>query len=670
MNKKILIALLLLAVPPLSVKGAANSFTANNNFLIGSIKGNDITAELVAHIGSTASSWSVSGETLTLDLEEGSSFKLGSNNSQIASFSYNNDQNCVNINPAKGYAELNYIGSSIVKPQTKSCGGGSIINTISHNTQVSQVSQEQTPHPKTNEIDPQTPKEISEKKVKVLESKTEGKINLTNIPNKTQTIGLMNISDSKITNVEVNLSKNILNDISYLYGTSNDLKVNVISTKTSTEQTKNIPANTLLADDNLIDISLEVGDKKITKFLNYINISFDISKISNKANVKVYYLDTVVNEWKLAGNGGTIVNNMLKVDLNHLTLFALINTKPTAEEKLLNTKVKNAEKQPAGGGTPINVPKVTTPSIAPQTAVQKGADTKQEIFFKKILEDIEVIIESGHKLDSIIAYNNATKNVANQIKSMNQYTIPLTKDVSELSINDIYAINNFIVYGTRSTNLLGEEERASIIHTYKANYDKVPVLQKEWEDILRIANGIWPNKRSSSLETKANSDFKKIYSREPNLQNPSDNTAITMIAYGLRPSGRDLSVEQNALNIFRTTYRKNPQTTHDWDIIRAIAYSGVEVNAVKTPTTSMTKSSCSEEIEFIGYLRTDSISKEIRRLQELLKCLGYFPSDQDSTAIFGEITFEAVKKFQTANNLVEVGFVGPKTRTALNRYVK
>jgi peptidoglycan hydrolase-like protein with peptidoglycan-binding domain len=49
-----------------------------------------------------------------------------------------------------------------------------------------------------------------------------------------------------------------------------------------------------------------------------------------------------------------------------------------------------------------------------------------------------------------------------------------------------------------------------------------------------------------------------------------------------------------------------------------------------------------------------------------LQCSGYFPADQSTTAIFGSITEEAVKKFQTAKGLPATGVVGPMTRNALN----
>ncbi|MBU1705806.1 peptidoglycan-binding protein, partial [Patescibacteria group bacterium] len=79
---------------------------------------------------------------------------------------------------------------------------------------------------------------------------------------------------------------------------------------------------------------------------------------------------------------------------------------------------------------------------------------------------------------------------------------------------------------------------------------------------------------------------------------------------------------------------------------------------------------CSLNIAFTGFLSLESQSDEVRRLQELLKCLGFFPVDQASTAIFGPVTEQAVKDFQTDQGLEPAGYVGPGTRAALNKYFR
>lgn len=52
--------------------------------------------------------------------------------------------------------------------------------------------------------------------------------------------------------------------------------------------------------------------------------------------------------------------------------------------------------------------------------------------------------------------------------------------------------------------------------------------------------------------------------------------------------------------------------------------------------------------------------------QQLLKNLGYFPEDVNTTGYFGPITQTAVIEFQAANGIDQVGIIGPQTRARLN----
>ena len=59
---------------------------------------------------------------------------------------------------------------------------------------------------------------------------------------------------------------------------------------------------------------------------------------------------------------------------------------------------------------------------------------------------------------------------------------------------------------------------------------------------------------------------------------------------------------------------------------------------------------------------------QVLAVQNLLKCLGYFPSVVVANGYFGQSTHDAVVKFQKANNLSALGRVGPQTRNLLNKY--
>ena len=92
--------------------------------------------------------------------------------------------------------------------------------------------------------------------------------------------------------------------------------------------------------------------------------------------------------------------------------------------------------------------------------------------------------------------------------------------------------------------------------------------------MIKVANGRWPSERSTAAEDRAKQEFKKIYLREPNMENPHDNAAVTIMAYGLRPVKRNMDSETAAINTFFAIYGHYPNTADEWDVVRAIAYSG------------------------------------------------------------------------------------------------
>ncbi|PLX27616.1 hypothetical protein C0583_00025 [Candidatus Parcubacteria bacterium] len=185
-----------------------------------------------------------------------------------------------------------------------------------------------------------------------------------------------------------------------------------------------------------------------------------------------------------------------------------------------------------------------------------------------------IVYESGTDLNVIIEHNSAEKDVEKQKYGMENYVPILEEGVSGLTINQIYAVNNFVTYGTVSTHYLGEGERAGVVNSYKKAFGKLPTIESEWNDCILIANGRWPGEASATAIEAAKEEFKKIYLREANMENQHDNAAVTVIAYGLRPKNRNLDSEKAALNIFKGIYKHNPSSALDWDIVRAIAYSG------------------------------------------------------------------------------------------------
>jgi parallel beta-helix repeat protein len=148
--------------------------------------------------------------------------------------------------------------------------------------------------------------------------------------------------------------------------------------------------------------------------------------------------------------------------------------------------------------------------------------------------------------------------------------------ITPLSANEKMTIADFIHSGTPTTLKLGAGERAGVISSFQSAFNRLPTSNLDWQDVIKIGNGRWPTQRSAIAEAKAKVNFKKIYLRQPNLANAHDSSAIAIMAYGLRPAQRNLASEIAAAKSFRFAYHRAPTTAREWDIVRAIAYSGAK----------------------------------------------------------------------------------------------
>ncbi|MFA5248295.1 MAG: InlB B-repeat-containing protein [Patescibacteria group bacterium] len=143
-----------------------------------------------------------------------------------------------------------------------------------------------------------------------------------------------------------------------------------------------------------------------------------------------------------------------------------------------------------------------------------------------------------------------------------------------LTQNDKYNLAYFIHDGTQTTKIIGAGERGGSIASFHSAFGRLPKTELDWQDIIKIANGRWPTQRSLTAENRAKVQFKKVYLRDANMNQANDNAAVTVMAYGLRPANRNMNSEKVAILTFKYVYKKNPSTAEEWDVVRAIAYSG------------------------------------------------------------------------------------------------
>lgn len=188
----------------------------------------------------------------------------------------------------------------------------------------------------------------------------------------------------------------------------------------------------------------------------------------------------------------------------------------------------------------------------------------------------EATVVAGGNVALLLSNAEANRNMVQEKEGYDKYTAKLMEGVSGMSEASLNNLTNFIVYGTQSTHRLGAGERAGVINSYKAAFGKLPKLEIEWQDVIKIANGRWPGEVSTAAEAKATETFKKIYLRAPDMKNQNDNAAVTVMTYGLRPGNRNMNSEKAAINIFKGIFKYAPLSATDWDAVRAIAYSGAK----------------------------------------------------------------------------------------------
>jgi len=90
---------------------------------------------------------------------------------------------------------------------------------------------------------------------------------------------------------------------------------------------------------------------------------------------------------------------------------------------------------------------------------------------------------------------------------------------------------------------------------------------------------------------------------------------------------------------------------------------------VFTSTEAPAPSACVLDVNITSYLAFGEVGAQVRALQNLLKCLGYLSIAQTSTGYYGSLTTAAVSALQRANNLPDLGVVGPMTRRLLNAWL-
>jgi len=216
-----------------------------------------------------------------------------------------------------------------------------------------------------------------------------------------------------------------------------------------------------------------------------------------------------------------------------------------------------------GGGAPAYTPPTPPPVTPPTTPPVTPPTTPSD-------ELTQMTGEASGVVAGTYASTDSAKETANKTTIVNKI-VPAGTSESVIS-----TITKFVTYGTYTTANLGAGERGGVVNSFKTAFGKLPETNNDWNDVIKIANGRWPSQTSATAENAAKVAFKKIYKRDASMANANDNAAVTVMAYGLRPTARNLNSEKAAIRSFKAIYGTNPTTAANWDIVRAIAYSGAK----------------------------------------------------------------------------------------------
>jgi hypothetical protein len=236
-----------------------------------------------------------------------------------------------------------------------------------------------------------------------------------------------------------------------------------------------------------------------------------------------------------------------------------------------NQTTTNTTNNPVVPPAPVTPTTPTVPVVQPVTPVTTPQVIKPIVITPDMPKAWQNIITDGDTVFSITQKPEQT--VSPVIQSIITKVLPTNSSVPETTKAQV---TTFITQGTNTTKTLGTGERAGVVSSFISAYNKLPSTQTDWQDVIKLANGRWPEQKSVVSENKAKETFVTIYKRQPNSTSSYDNNAITIMAYGLRPVSRNLNSEKNAINTFKSLNNRLPSSASDWDAIRAIAYSGAK----------------------------------------------------------------------------------------------
>ncbi|MFA5887017.1 MAG: chitobiase/beta-hexosaminidase C-terminal domain-containing protein [Patescibacteria group bacterium] len=276
----------------------------------------------------------------------------------------------------------------------------------------------------------------------------------------------------------------------------------------------------------------------------------------------VYCSSVTYSDWGASCFGNIQTRSVLTSTPSSCTL---ITAQQAAAQRTCQTTVATSTPPTTSTLPPASTPSTPSTPPAPVSPISN------------VLGNIatESGIVSANNTATLLTYLGKKANALSEQASLVKYKTILGQD-KKITTDEKESINDFIVYGTPTTQRLGVGERAGVTNSYYQAYGKLPNAGGEWSDVLKIASGRWPSERNIAAENQAKLEFKKVYARNAVMANKADSNAIMVIAYGLLPTQRNLASEAAAIKSFRWVYGHQPVNALAWNVVRAVSYSGAK----------------------------------------------------------------------------------------------
>lgn len=144
-----------------------------------------------------------------------------------------------------------------------------------------------------------------------------------------------------------------------------------------------------------------------------------------------------------------------------------------------------------------------------------------------------------------------------------------------------WKVVHFIAYGTTDESKdMSVRDRQGVMTDYYHTYGIFPANDQDWHDVALILSGHMPVVRSLTAEQYGLPMFISVYKKLPDDSKYSEDQielnwwAVHYISYKIRPGYRDLDKERFAISVFKSVFGNNPESSLDWAVVRAIAYTG------------------------------------------------------------------------------------------------